>query len=302
MTRTVDRAASRPDPRPARGEPPNTAIPKLLTLCGDRILALSLRLCRNSADADDLVQEVFLRALRSWSQFRGESDPCTWMYAIALNTWRSRQVRKGGIDRRTPALSQILPWGETSMSELALSPRDQDAAADRRRATARVQAAIMDLPEHWRLPLVLKDVFGVTVADVGAALGLAENTVKTRLHRARLSLRKAMLETVTLAEAPAPIFNKQVCVDLLRAKMEAMDRGGASAGFGVPRAELCARCRGVFSEFDLVQGACADLASARLSPQLRARIKEMLAKVGAVTVRRSPTRRGRKPVRTSGVQ
>lgn len=262
--------------------------------------ALALRLCRNSSDADDLVQEVFLRALGSWEKFRGEADPCTWLYAIAVNAWRSRITRRGGNDRRTPALSQLMPWGESSVSAMAMPAPGARDAVQHGDAVARVQSAIVDLPEHWRLPLVLKDVFGMPTAEVATALGLAENTVKTRLHRARLALRKVMLEGVPQVAAPPPIFERSVCADLLRAKMDAMDRGGAAAGFGVPKAELCARCRAVFSEFDLVQGACAALAAGTMSAALRTRIQEAITALSRdAGTRVQKARRGRKPVRAS---
>ncbi|HEX2837899.1 MAG TPA: sigma-70 family RNA polymerase sigma factor [Phycisphaerales bacterium] len=274
----------------APGSDPAVAIPALLGKHGPRLHSVALRLCGNRADADDMVQEVFLQAFRKWHTFKGNADPGTWLYAIAARSCKARMRRKGGVDRRMPAVSQLMPWREHTVMEVAAAPEDEEDPAERQEAIARVQGAIARLPEHLRIPLVLKEVLGVSVHDVGGALGLAENTVKTRLHRARLALRKSMAARAASVEAPAPIYEKQVCMDLLKAKMDAMDRGGTAAGFRVPQAEVCARCRAVFRELDLVQDACGQLAEGEMPAKLRAAI---LRAVGTV----SPAQRGRRPVK-----
>lgn len=279
------------------------AIPALLEKHGPRLHALAMRLCRNRADADDLLQDVFLQAFRKWHTFKGEADPGTWLYAIAARSCNARTRRKGGVDRRAPAISQLMPWRETTVMEIAAARDGDEDPAERDEALSRVQAEISRLPEHLRVPLLLKEVLGVSVENVGTALGLAENTVKTRLHRARLALRKAMTAKSVAVVAPAPIYEKQVCIDLLKAKMDAMDRGGAAAGFKLPQAEMCARCRAVFRELDLVQDACGQLAGDEFPPKLRAAILK------AITDRRTaeqdpsqPARRGRRPVKNSGAR
>lgn len=273
------------------GDDAGRAIPALFVSHGARVRGLALKLCRNAADADDMVQEVFLRAYRRWSTFRGEADAGTWLYTIAARACRDRLRRKGGIDRRMPAVSQLMPWGETTVMAVAAAPKEHEA--ERREAVARVQRAIADLPEHLRVPVILKEVAGMSVEDTARALGLAENTIKTRLHRARLALRKAMSARARAVDAPAPIFDRQVCVDLLKAKMDAMDRGGASAGFVVPKAELCARCSAVFRELDMVQSACEQIGAGPVPDRVR---RLVLRELQALEDRRSASpRRGRKP-------
>lgn len=262
------------------GSDPARAIPVLLERHGPRLRALALRLCGNAADADDMVQSVFMQAFRKWHLFRGEADPGTWLYAIAARSCRDRSRRKGGVDRRVPAVSQLMPWAETTVMEVAAAPEGQQDIAERNEAIASVQSAIVRLPEHLRLPLVLKDVLEMSIEDVAEALGLVQNTVKTRLHRARLALRKIMTAKASHVPAAVPIYEKQVCLDLLKAKMDAMDRGGTAAGFRVPQAEVCARCRAVFRELDLVQDACSELGKGDLPESLRIAIKRAIEQSG----------------------
>lgn len=289
-------------PPPAPGTPAHDAVPALLRRYGARIHALALRLCRHRADADDLVQDVFLQALRKWHTFKGDADPGTWLYTIAVRACSARHRRRGGIDRRTPALSQLMPWTETTVMRAAAAPTGSEDRAERAEAVERVQSEIARLPEFLRIPLVLKEVLGVPVNDVGRSLGLTESTVKTRLHRARLALRKAMTARAPAVQAPAPTYEKQVCLDLLKAKLEAMDRGGAHAGLVIPQAEVCARCRAVFRELDLVQDACAQMAEGVMPAHVRAAVLKAIAEREAHERRVQPVRRGRRAIGSARVR
>lgn len=279
----------------------SAAIATLLRSHGPRLHSLALRLCGNAADAEDMVQDVFLQAFRKWHTFDGRSQPGTWLYAIAARACKARTRRKGGIDRRMPAMSQLMPWAETTVMRIAAADRENEKAPERAEAIAHVQAAIIRLPEHLRLPLIFKEVLGLSLADTAIALRLTANTVKTRLHRARLALRKSMTDGAAAVSAPAPIYEKQVCLDLLKAKMESMDRGGVSAGFKVPQAEVCRRCRAVFRELDLVQDACLQMGEGQMPAALRQSI------LRAITARDSDagggiaSRRGRPPVSSSTI-
>jgi RNA polymerase sigma-70 factor, ECF subfamily len=274
--------------------PAAQAVALLLESHGPRLHALALRMCRHAADADDLVQDVFLQALRKWGTFRGDADAGTWLYAIAARACKARLRRKGGIDRRVPAVSQLMPWRETTVMQVVAADAPANGP-ERREAIARVQAEIAKLPEHLRVPLVFKEVIGLSIEDAARTLGLSAGTIKTRLHRARLALRKAMTAHAPRVHAPAPIYEKQVCFDLLKAKMDAMDRGGTAAGFIVPKGELCARCRAVFRELDLVQEACAQMAQGDLPPRVRRAVLAEVHRRECEAVAAAP-RRGRPPV------
>ncbi len=265
------------------------------------IHAVVLRLCGNRADADDVVQEVFLQAFRKWHLFRGDSSPGTWLHVIAVRACRRRLRQRGSRagSGAAPTVVQLMPWHESTVMEVAASAEGAEGAAERAEALARVQREIVRLPDHLRLPLVLKDVAEMSVADTAEALGLAENTVKTRVHRARLALRKAMAARASSVAAPAPIYDRQVCMDLLKSKLAAMDRGGTRAGFRVPQGELCARCRAVFRELDLVQEACSQLAAGELSPRLRKAIAEAIERSDARRREKRRSAPGRRPVERS---
>jgi RNA polymerase sigma-70 factor (ECF subfamily) len=253
---------------PAPGTPAEVALPALVDLYGPRLYGLASRLCGHAADAEDMVQEVFLQAQRKWHTFRGNADPGTWLFAIAARSCKSRLRRKGGIDRRMPALSQLMPWNDREMADLPRAGESPLAGAIEREASRAVHDAIVALPENFRVPLILKDMLELSVEQVGKALAMRPETVKTRVYRARLLLRKFLLRRRALPRraAPAPTYEARVCIDLLGAKLHAMDQGRE---FPVAQSVLCERCRAVFAELDLVQDTCARLAEGKMPRRLR---------------------------------
>ncbi|MFO0862028.1 MAG: RNA polymerase sigma factor [Phycisphaerales bacterium] len=275
MTRTPRPAAAAS--RALAGAPAEKVIPRLVDRHGPRLYALASRLCGNAADAEDMVQDVFLQAYRKWHTFKGQADPGTWLYAIAARSCKSRNRRKGGIDRRMPALSQLMPWTDNVIANLPASKATPDNRAIERESAEAVHEAIVALPEHFRVPLVMKEMLELPLEEVGAALRLKPETVKTRVHRARLMLRKAILarRAVPKKAAPAPRYEMQVCADLLRAKLDAMDQG---RNFPIHQSIICERCRAVFAELDLAQSTCARLANGEFPADLRRRVLAHIAR------------------------
>ncbi|MCU0688555.1 MAG: sigma-70 family RNA polymerase sigma factor [Phycisphaerales bacterium] len=260
------------------GTPASEAIARLLTQHGPRLYALASRLCRHKEDAADLVQDVFLQAFRKWHTFKGDAAPGTWLYTIAARSCKARTRRKGGVDRRVPSFSQLLPFAERTNLDVPSGGEQPVEVAVRREATRAVQQAIVNLPEHFRLPLVLKEMLELSVEDVAEALNVKPETVKTRLHRARLMLRKALVETAKIPtrRAEQPSYERQVCLDLLKAKLDALDRGQEAGRSPIPPGMVCQRCAAVFAELDLAQHACAALAEGTLPASVRRTIERAI--------------------------
>lgn len=235
-----------------------------------RLYRIGLRMCRSPEEAEDLVQDTLLQGFRKWGQFEGRSDPATWLYTIAGRLCQRRHRRRAGEPRGVESLSSLLPSRADpvlSLPATGLSPLEEHL---RTVAEQTVSNALTQLPPHVRLPLVLADIAELSTADIAQILGLKEATVKTRVHRARLRLRRALLEKLPVRPPPLPDHDRQVCLDLLRAKQDAMDR---RAPFPFSSEELCARCRSVFTALDLGREACASLGRGELPSRLRALIQ-----------------------------
>ena len=162
------------------------AFESLVTAYERRVYSLALRSTGSEADAADITQEVFLRAYRSLDTFRGESGFSTWLYRITVNLCVDL-ARKNN-----PAESlddeQALEVPETRG---AYQPETALANSELRRE---LDAALSLVSEEHRKIVILRDVAGMSYADIAAALELEEGTVKSRLARARAALRKILIE------------------------------------------------------------------------------------------------------------
>ena len=260
-----------------------------------RLYRMALRMCRRPQDAEDLVQDTLLQGFRKWGQFEGRANPSTWLYTIAARLCQRRQRRRAGEPARLESLSELLPSPTDPVPALASGDSPLDAHV-RREAERVVGEALATLPPQFRLPLVLADIAELATSEIATVLGLKEATVKTRIHRARLALRRALAARLPSKPAPAPDHDREVCLDLLAAKQEALDR---RVPFPFSGQELCARCQSLFATLDLGRDICGRLDAHALPPSLRALIKARGAAAGpaprlarpAPTVRRTPRRR-----------
>ncbi len=234
------------------GDPPDVAIPRLLEQHGGKLYALALRLTGKVHDAEDIVQDTFVQAYRKWRQFKGEANPGTWLYIIATRLARRKHRRRSGEPKHIASLNASLP----ATGPVPDLPADEDSPLARQlkqESLEHVEAAVVDLPLLFRLPLILKDIVGFSIEQVAQITSTKEATVKTRLHRARLMLRDALQHHLPTRDAPPPAYAKQVCMDLLRAKQDALDNG---VPFPLPSEDFCDRCAAIFASMDLTVGAC----------------------------------------------
>jgi RNA polymerase sigma-70 factor (ECF subfamily) len=157
-----------------------------------RVFRLLLRMLGNREDAEDAAQEAFLSLHRHGHRFRGDARFSTFVYRVAANAALNRRRSLG----RARARQQELAERQAAGSDLPSSPRDPEGAASGAEVQARVQAALLELPDDLRLAVVLYDLEGQSYRDIAEALGIPEGTVKSRIHRARGALRGLLAELV----------------------------------------------------------------------------------------------------------
>ena len=153
-----------------------------------RILRYLTRMV-GAQDAEDLAQEVFIRAARSYDDFRHEAKIETWLYRIATHVAVDRL--RGTASRRETLLGQELDEvaadGQESVSSL-------EEKTLRRAANECIRNVINGLPENYRTPLILSELEGFTNREIAEILDVSLDTVKIRLHRAKEQLKKALLD------------------------------------------------------------------------------------------------------------
>ncbi|MEJ2639122.1 MAG: RNA polymerase sigma factor [Desulfosarcinaceae bacterium] len=156
-----------------------------------KLYNFGLKMCGDSHDAEDMVQDTFLNVFRYLKDFRYETKFRNWLYRIATSTCIKRRRKSKYAPDRELSLEEFLPQDEADISEAvprwAAQPLDQVLNEELHR---RLKTAILDLPDKYRLVLVLRDVEGFSTAETAEILNLSTANVKVRLHRARLSLRE----------------------------------------------------------------------------------------------------------------
>ena len=147
-----------------------------------RVFGVALRMLGSRAEAEEIAQEVFLRAYRAIGAFRGEARLGTWLYGIASRLCLNRLASP---DRRVAR-------GDAALADVPAATPDAAAAAERAELDAALRAAIAGLPEDRRLVLVLRDVEGLSYEEIAETLAIDPGTVRSRLHRARLQLKEKL--------------------------------------------------------------------------------------------------------------
>jgi RNA polymerase sigma-70 factor, ECF subfamily len=179
------------------------AAERLITRYGERAYRLASRITGNGQDAEEVVQDALCIVVRKIDTFRGESAFGSWLYRIVANAayqkLRGRQ-RRG----RELSLDEVLPVFDANgchAAPVADWSRRMDNPAMQAELRMALTRAIGELPAAYRSVLVLRDVEGRSNLEIAQALGLSVPVVKTRVHRARLFLRKRLADSRTMDAA-----------------------------------------------------------------------------------------------------
>jgi RNA polymerase sigma-70 factor (ECF subfamily) len=155
------------------------------------VYQLALHLLGDAQEALDLSQEVFLRVFRTLPRFRGQSSLRTWIYRIVINQASNRQRwwRRRHRSNQVALETHTAAHGEPADARPSVMP---DSVLQQREVAGRVWAALDQLPFDHRAAIVLREIDGLSYEDIGQTLGVAVGTVKSRLARARATLRDVL--------------------------------------------------------------------------------------------------------------
>jgi RNA polymerase sigma-70 factor (ECF subfamily) len=166
-----------------------SAVGDLASLYGPRIQQLAFRYLRNWEDAEEVAQDVLMKVYRKIDAFRGDAALSSWIYRITFNTAMSR-LRHVRASRAVELAPETGDTTDTSPAE----PADWSGLADDQvmRAEMRRQlvGALTHLPSVYRVPVLLRDIHGLSTEEASAVLKVKPQTLKSRLHRGRLILRR----------------------------------------------------------------------------------------------------------------
>jgi RNA polymerase sigma-70 factor, ECF subfamily len=157
------------------------------------VYTLCLRILGDPDDAAEATQDTFVKVYRSLSTFRGDAQFSTWLYRVASNTAISKHRGRKRRRARETAID------DDAHSELA-SPRSTEDEAGVRIDTEAVGKALKDLPEHYRVAVVLRDVYGMSIEEIAKKMKISETAAKVRVHRGRKKLKEIVYPDASGAE------------------------------------------------------------------------------------------------------
>jgi RNA polymerase sigma-70 factor, ECF subfamily len=160
------------------------------------LYAAALRMTRNPADAEDLVQETYLRAYRGYGGFQEGTNLKAWLYRILtntyINTYRAKKRRPD--ETELDEVEDLYLYRRIGGLEAAMAGRSAEDELLDRFTDAEVKEALESLPENFRLAVLLADVEGFAYKEIAEILDIPIGTVMSRLHRGRKALQKRLYE------------------------------------------------------------------------------------------------------------
>ena len=160
----------------------STAFRRVFEIYRDRVYGLCRNMAGNAAEAEDLTQEIFIRAFGNIASFRAESAFGTWLYRIAANRCLAETRRN------RPHFASMEEMAERNAVPMFAGPNPEEQLVDKELAQ-RVEAAIAALPEKQRLMFVMGTQLGMRYREIGEIVQCSEDAVKVRIHRARKRVR-----------------------------------------------------------------------------------------------------------------
>ena len=181
-----------------RSEDP-AKLDEALRILQKTVYSFSMKVCGHPEDAEDTMQEVLLKSLPYLARIESPQALAVWLYKVTRNRcWMSRRRSKFA-PKETLALDDLMP-DSAELASLGSSPQQTpEAHAISVQESERLHEAVLRIPPSYRLVLVLHDMEGLDTAEVAKIMGLQEGTVRVRLHRARLFVRRELAKPTPVA-------------------------------------------------------------------------------------------------------
>lgn len=232
-----------------------------------QVYRFGMRMCRDPEDAEDVLQDTLLAMAKGVRDFRGASSISTWLYSIA----RSFCIKKRRCSKFAPKVERSLDTDAApEAAQLADSGQSPDEALAGKQVRHALEEAIAALKPMYREVLLMRDAEGLSAPEVAEVLGVSVQAVKTRLHRARLSVRAYVAPLLGIVTESGPA-TPGTCPDVLR--LFSRHREGEISAGACARMErhleACGRCRGVCESLKRTLALCRTSHSAPVPPAVQ---------------------------------
>ncbi len=197
---------------------------RALALLQDTVFNFSMKVCGHREDAEDTMQEVLMKSLRYLPQFESPQALAVWLYKVARNNCLMKRRRSKFAPKEHLSIEELMPDG-TELQALSSGHRHTPEAHTLRGEEASLlRQAVLKVPPQYRLVLVLHDMEGLESSEVARILGIREGTVRVRLHRARLFVRKELARNGSLRVSKKKAATRpRRCKEMFAALSDYMD-------------------------------------------------------------------------------
>ncbi len=186
----------------------DSSLDQALTLLQNTVFSFSMRICGQRQDAEDTMQEVLLKSVPHLPKFDSPKALVVWLYKVAKNRCLMSRRRSKFAPKSDLSLEELMPDRrelEQNGSEGSINP---EVFAIRSEEAGQLRKAIQKVPPQYRIVLVLRDMEGLTDEEVAEITGLRPGTVRVRLHRARLFVRKELMKGLKLRSGKAVVASR----------------------------------------------------------------------------------------------
>jgi RNA polymerase sigma-70 factor (ECF subfamily) len=202
------------------------SLDRALALLQNTVYSFSMKVCGHPEDAEDTMQEVLLKSIPHLSKFENSQALAVWLYKVARNRCVSHRRGDKNSAAKHLSLEELMP-GDHELRELRSKTPGPEASVLNKETEEQLREAVLALPEQYRLVLVLHDMEELSTQEVAQITGLREGTVRVRLHRARLFVRRHLAKITKgmplTIHAAAEEARPQRCRNLFAALSDYMD-------------------------------------------------------------------------------
>jgi RNA polymerase sigma-70 factor (ECF subfamily) len=254
------------------------ALEALLQRYQSRVYRFGVKMCRDPEDAKDVLQDTLFTMARTVRDFRGASSLSTWLYTVA-RSFCIKKRRRGKSTAAEPLSIDAVE--EKDAAKVAHPGPGPEEDVQNRQLEEVLTEAITALAPMYREVLVLRDVEGLTAPQVAEVLGISVDAVKSRLHRARLEIRKSLAPLLEIGEEKPARGRSRMCPDVLRLFSRHLEGEiSAEACAEMERhVERCRRCREACASLQRTLALCRTLPAPEVPGPVQESIREGLRTV-----------------------
>lgn len=267
------------------------AVERALELLQRTVFAFSMRVCGHREDAEDTMQDVLFKSIGHLPNFDNPKALAVWLYTVAKNQCLMRRRKSKFAPKQELSLEELMPDAAELDKLGSASQEHPDTALMREEDAERVRRAILKIPPSYRLVLVLHDMEGLDTDQVAKVTGVRPGTVRVRLHRARLFVRRelskeAVSESVSTGEAPVRTTD---CKRMFAALSDYIDGELPDSSCDDIRRHLsdCAPCIAFLKDLNRAVDNVKNVPPPRPDPAVAKRIRAKLLPLVKTKVRRS---------------